>query len=265
MSHKRKIMIITGGIIVTSLIIASVVFFSTRGTQRIGPGMMEIMGASVESEYEYLVHMIPHHEEAVTAAKVVKDTTEREEMERFAEDIIRTQSEEIEQMAAWLEAWYPEKSHHIDYQPMMRDLENLSAERLDWAFLEDMIPHHMEAVMLSQQLLSRGMAEHEEVASLARSIRNNQRSEILMMRRWMSQWPDDVQKTGTNNRMFLWIGVIASLVFIVLVVLLVKVVLSGPATDGSSGKTAKRLLDIRYAKGEISREAYLDAQKDLEQ
>ena len=51
---------------------------------------------------------------------------------------------------------------------MMRDLEGLQGEVLDKAYIEDMILHHMEAVMVSQQLLSRGLAEHEEVAFLAR-------------------------------------------------------------------------------------------------
>jgi len=161
------------------------------GRGRMGPGMMSPggrprqMGAFVNSEYDFLVHMIPHHEEAVITARILKENTTNEEMKNFAEDIIRTQSEEIELMTIWLEAWYPEEEHDIDYQPMMRDLENLEGEDLDRAFLEDMIPHHMEAVMMSQQLLVRGLAEHEEVASLARNIRNTQRNEIHMMRNWL--------------------------------------------------------------------------------
>jgi len=109
-------------------------------------------------------------------------------MENFADEIIRTQSEEIEMMISWLEAWYPEKEHDIDYQPMMRNLENLEGEVLDRIFLEDMIFHHMEAVMMSQQFLSRKLAEHEEVNILARNIRNTQRQEIIMMRNWLARW-----------------------------------------------------------------------------
>lgn len=152
-----------------------------------GPGMMGHMGVTVNSEYEFLVHMIPHHEEAVYTAGLLMENTEREEMKKFADEIIRTQSEEIEMMISWLEAWYPEKEHDIDYRPMMRNLESLE-EELDRTFLEDMIFHHMEAVMMSQQLLSQGLAEHEEVNALARNIRNNQRKEIIMMRNWLVRW-----------------------------------------------------------------------------
>lgn len=274
MSHNQKIMLIVGSIVIVVIVILSAFLVFPRDTQRVGPGMMgpggmgpgmmKSMSVSVNSEYEFLVHMIPHHEEAVMSAEVLKENTEREEMKRFAEDIIRTQSEEVEQMTAWLEAWYPEKEHDINYQPMMRDYKNLRGDALDRAFLEDMIPHHMEAVMMSQQLLFRGLAEHEEVASLARNIRNTQRNEIRMMRNWMVQWSGNAQVTETRNRIILWIGIIALLVLIALVVLLIKVVFLRPTPDVSSGKSAKRLLDMRYVKGEITREEYLNTRKDLE-
>ena len=160
-----------------------------RGGMMGSEGMMGMMGTfSFSSEYEFLMHMIPHHEEAVSNARILKANTEREEMEQFAETIIRTQSEEIEQMEAMIDKWYSEKDLNIDYQPMMRDFENLTGEELNRAFLEDMIVHHMEAVMMSQQLISQGLAEHEEMALLANDIRNNQRDEIRMMRVWLFQW-----------------------------------------------------------------------------
>jgi len=276
MNQYQKTTLIVGGIIVAVLIILSVLLIFPWAVQRTGPGMMgpgmmgrdEMMrprGVSVNSEYEFLIHMIPHHEEAVITAETLKDNTEREEMEKFAEDIIRSQSQEIKQMTTWLEDWYPEKDHDIDYQPMMRDLENLKGEELDRAFLEDMIPHHMEAVMMSQQFLSRGLAEHEEVASLARNIRNTQRNEIRMMRSWMARWPGNDQLFGTRTRvMMLGIGLISLLALILLVVLLIKVVFLRPAPGVSSVKSTKGLLEMRYAKGEISREEYLDTRKDLE-
>ncbi|MFP4020079.1 MAG: DUF305 domain-containing protein [Halanaerobium sp.] len=63
-----------------------------------GPGMME----SVDSEYEFLVKMIPHHEEAVANAKILRDNTNREEMREFAKDIIKVQNQEIKEMEKYL-------------------------------------------------------------------------------------------------------------------------------------------------------------------
>jgi uncharacterized protein (DUF305 family) len=83
---------------------------------------------------------------------------------------------------------------------MMRDLTGLSGDALDLAFLQDMIGHHMSAVMMSQHLLWRG-TDHAEVAALARSIRDDQHAEIIQMQRWMTQWFDiDWHRHGSDPR-----------------------------------------------------------------
>ncbi|RQD78295.1 MAG: DUF305 domain-containing protein [Halanaerobium sp. MSAO_Bac5] len=141
-------------------------------------GIME----SVDSEYEFLVKMIPHHEEAVTNAQILRDNTNREEMREFAEDISEVQTREIEEMEKYLAEWYPDRTNNYQYRPMMGNYEGLTGEKLDYVFLEDMIFHHMGAVMMSQQLIMQGLDEHQEVYQLARSISNSQHEEIFMMR-----------------------------------------------------------------------------------
>lgn len=144
----------------------------------------------VTSELDFLTHMIPHHEEAVVAAEQLRDGTEREEMRRFAAQIIEVQTNEIEQMQTWLDAWYPGEDHTADYQPMMRDLTGLDPDEIDRAFLEDMIPHHMGAVMMAQQLLTRDLAVNPDIEPFARKIADDQRTEIMQMRRWLAEWYD---------------------------------------------------------------------------
>lgn len=156
-------------------------------------GQMQGMRAGMElvdSEFDYLARMIPHHEEAIDAARVLLEGTDRPEMRDFAASIIESQSAEVDQMREWLAAWYPDRDPTVDYQPMMRDLDGLSGAELDQAFLEDMLGHHMEAVMMSQQLLTQGLAEHDEVASFAAQIRDDQRAEIFQMRTWLQDWFD---------------------------------------------------------------------------
>ncbi|MEX2445247.1 MAG: DUF305 domain-containing protein [Alkalispirochaeta sp.] len=167
------------------------------GPTGMGPmsiGMMREVRAmaDVESEFEYMVRMIPHHQEAVESARTLRQRTSRREMEAFAETIIETQTREIEQMHAWLEQWYPERAPEAEaeYTPMMRDYSDLSGDELDLAFLQDMIPHHMAAVMMSQQLLSRVESDHPELDELAASIRSTQMQEIRDMSRWMERWFD---------------------------------------------------------------------------
>ena len=144
--------------------------------------------ADLESEFDYMVRMIPHHREAVESARTLRDQTDRPEMAAFAETIITTQSREIEQMQAWLAAWYPQRSTEVDYTPMMRGYSGLSGDEVDLAFLQDMIPHHMAAVMMSEQLLSQVNTEHSELEELAASIRSTQTQEIRQMSLWMDRW-----------------------------------------------------------------------------
>lgn len=84
-------------------------------------------------------------------------------------------------------------------------------------------------------------------------MRNNQRDEIHMMSNWMSKWYGNTTIAETSYGITLMlIGLIALAALIVLAVWLISVVSSGSMLKVSSVKSAKELLDKRYAKGEIS-------------
>ena len=91
-------------------------------------------------------------------------------------------------MQTWLDEWYPERRSTYDYTPMMGDYSGMSGDELDLAFLQDMIPHHMAAVMMSQRLLSRVTVEHRQLARLADTIRDTQSREIRRMSLWLDRW-----------------------------------------------------------------------------
>ena len=146
-----------------------------------GGGGLMMGGVVVRDEFAYLTHMVAHHQEAVDAARQLA-RSERPQMRAFGRNIVATQSAQIDQMRAWLATWYPGRSTDVDYRPMMRDLTGLSGDRLDRMFLQDMVVHHMAAVMMSQQLLAHGSADHPQVEDLARTIRDEQHAEIFQMR-----------------------------------------------------------------------------------
>lgn len=158
---------------------------------RLGPtGVAGHMShAWVDSEHAFLAEMVAHHEEAIEAAGELA-RSDRPAMRAFGERIVESQSAQVEQMQQWLDEWYPEESHEVDHEPMMRDLTALSGDALDEAFLTDMIGHHMGAVMMSQQLLVHDLAEHDAAERLAVDIRDEQAREIAMMRRWLRAWFD---------------------------------------------------------------------------
>lgn len=80
-----------------------------------GSGMhMGMMGDSSDLERlenasdfdrEFVTLMIPHHQMAVMMTSMLKGGTQRPEMKKLADDIIKAQSDEISQMRSWLKEW----------------------------------------------------------------------------------------------------------------------------------------------------------------
>ena len=66
---------------------------------------MHAAGPSNNPDVDFLAMMIPHHEGAVEMAKVLKLDDNYGELSKLADDVIRTQTAEIDQMKAWLRAW----------------------------------------------------------------------------------------------------------------------------------------------------------------
>lgn len=82
-----------------------------------GGGMMHMGGmtgdmddlksaSDTEFDREFIMQMIPHHEMAVMMGSMLAASTERDEMKILADNIITSQSREIEKMREWLDAWY---------------------------------------------------------------------------------------------------------------------------------------------------------------
>jgi uncharacterized protein (DUF305 family) len=150
-------------------------------------GMHDMHMMPVESELDFIAGMIPHHQEAVDSAQELLDVTERSEMRELAEAIIAAQTEEIAMMQGWLEAWYPDADTEVVYQPMMRPLAALSPEAADRAFLEDMIMHHMMAIMMAQDVLALD-GVRDEVRSFAEAVIADQSAENQQMMQWLRDW-----------------------------------------------------------------------------
>jgi uncharacterized protein (DUF305 family) len=148
-----------------------------------GENSMEHMDSMmVTSERAFLEGMIPHHQEAVvTAREVIARGATAPEVTTLVQNIVTAQEAEIAAMKSWYETWYGEP--YVDterYEPMMRDLTNLSGTALDRAFLEDMIMHHMGAIMMARSV--QPYIEHTEIANLTAAIVATQSEEIAMMR-----------------------------------------------------------------------------------
>lgn len=67
---------------------------------------MDLGAADKEFDLRFINAMTPHHEGAVTMAQDALNKSKRPEVKQLAQDIITSQSVEIEQMKQWKQAWY---------------------------------------------------------------------------------------------------------------------------------------------------------------
>lgn len=152
-----------------------------------GADMMQMdhMGMMVESEREFIEGMIPHHQEAVdTAKEVIARGGSTPEIRLLVENIVIAQESEIAEMKQWYQEWYGEV--YVDdgmYEPMMRELAHLSGSEIDRVFLEDMVGHHMGAIMMAQSV--QPYIEHEEITKLTEAIAKTQSIEIDEMKQML--------------------------------------------------------------------------------
>lgn len=67
---------------------------------------MDLGAADAEFDLRFLNAMIPHHEGAVVMAKDALGKAKHPELKQLAQDIIKSQQAEINQMKQWRKAWY---------------------------------------------------------------------------------------------------------------------------------------------------------------
>jgi uncharacterized protein (DUF305 family) len=81
----------------------------------------------VTSEFDFIYLMIPHHQEAVDTAKVLLTQTSNPSLIELGENIITSQTTEIQTMNSWLTGRYSGEVYTgMGYMPMMRGANNLS-------------------------------------------------------------------------------------------------------------------------------------------
>lgn len=140
--------------------------------------------------------MMTHHEQAVAMALLVRDRTDDPVIRSIATDMILTQQNQIGQMLGWLNLWGLPATGQ---QPAMAwmghpttglmpgmatseeiaNLESLSGEDADIAFLELMIRHHQAAIPMAAAALNG--SDNRAVRDLARQILTAQEIEIATM------------------------------------------------------------------------------------
>ena len=148
----------------------------------------------------FVAEMVPHHESAVEMAKVAQEKAQHDEVKRLADAIIQTQNAEIETMNA-LDAQMENdgvekgdlgmKMNEMDMSDMSM-LEN--AKPFDREFIDMMIPHHQDAIVMARMELEQGKSA--DAMKLAEAIIDAQTKEIDEMNMWRVDWYGKLSPAG---------------------------------------------------------------------
>jgi uncharacterized protein (DUF305 family) len=146
----------------------------------------------------YMSMMIEHHQGAVEMAQAILKVSKDARIRKAAQEIVAVQNKEITQLTGWLRAWYaaaPSPRYlammRADMKPMMESSmmgmqalgHALSADR---AFLKGMIPHHQDAVAMSQSCLQR--AARAELKRFCQEVIAVQSREIAQYQQWLKNF-----------------------------------------------------------------------------
>lgn len=172
-------------------------------TNNMGRMRMDLGAADANFDLRFIDAMTPHHQGALNMAKEAKEKSQRPEIQKLADDIIKAQTKEIAELQTWRKQWYPSASsmpmahnaqmgHMMEMNPdqmkgmmMSRDLGAKDAE-FDLRFIEAMIPHHEGAVVMAQEAATK--STHPEIKQLAKDIISSQQAEIKEMQGWLQTW-----------------------------------------------------------------------------
>lgn len=79
---------------------------SQSGMHMGGQEDMSVLENATDFDQAFIEEMIPHHQMAVMMATMLKNGTRRQEMRQLANNVIKTQTDEINQMRNWYSQWY---------------------------------------------------------------------------------------------------------------------------------------------------------------
>lgn len=184
----------TAGIGIAAVIVAAIAVITIASG-----GDDESTEASASTDAAFVAEMGPHHESAIEMAKIAQDRAEHPEIEQLADDIVASQSEEIETLAAIDERLDEDAgSLGLSSEEMSMGSMDMSmletAKPFDRAFIDMMIPHHQGAIAMARVELENGV--DEETKALATDVIEAQSREIEQMNEWRTEWYGEPSPAG---------------------------------------------------------------------
>ncbi len=165
-----------------------------------GETLAELQGRTLETTF--LAEIISHHKAAIEMAKLELARGTDPDIRTHAENIIASQSHQVQQFTTWLKQWYgltPEQARaqapreaqremaalERDAQRSIAELRSVRAgSAFDVAFVRTMIPHHNAGII--EFLEPQARAPHAQLRVAAATGITTQESEVADFRTWLA-------------------------------------------------------------------------------
>lgn len=148
---------------------------------------MKTMEHSGDADYDYAMMMKRHHQGSIDMAKVQIDGGSDQQLKDLAEKMINEQQSEIEKLDRFIQQKKTQGRSDFGQKAMnmMTPMGNIKMDgsSLDAMFTSMMIPHHEDAVKMSQEYLKVG--KNEDVKRIASKLIESQPKEISKLQNWM--------------------------------------------------------------------------------
>jgi uncharacterized protein (DUF305 family) len=201
----RKTLIIGGITLASALLLGACsgndsAMAGMSGTQPSAPaaGAAQQAGHNAD-DVSFVQQMIPHHNDALTMAKLVPGHSSNAKIIDLASRIERGQAPEIQQMQGWLTTWnasmpgmsgesMPGMDGAMPGMMSAEDMKQLGQAKgaeFDKMWLDMMIKHHQGAIDMAKTELEKG--GNADAKALAQKIIDAQQAEITEMQGLLSQ------------------------------------------------------------------------------
>lgn len=164
---------------------------------------MDLGMADANYDWRFIDAMAMHHQSAVLMAREAQEKSKRPEIKQLANNIIKSQKQEIAQMKQWRQAWYPQASvQPVAYGGANKSVVPMSAKQhatmmmseelgaadaqFDLRFINAMTPHHEGALVMAKDALNK--SKRPEIQQLAQNILQSQQTEVEQMQQWRKAW-----------------------------------------------------------------------------
>ncbi|MBC7406340.1 MAG: DUF305 domain-containing protein [Candidatus Parcubacteria bacterium] len=158
------------------------------------------MDAMIVDDKSFIEYVIPHHQEAVDSSKLLLKTTADLELKPFLENVIKTQSQEIDTLKKYHKQWFgTDYQNNNKYKSMMRVTK--TGIEADKEYLTGMVGHHGGIIdTLNSVLLDSKYQFKPQLLELSKQIIADQKKDNILLTGWLNTKYSKISETQTSSK-----------------------------------------------------------------